>query len=357
MTTATARSPGLPTELLLAIASYCSRPTLCSLALLNSTLSNAVTQVLYTGVEIRNLGSLKQFVRTLTDFGRAHLKNLPISLDIDLRHENLIIVFYIDTLLREAISHTPNLQNLVLLVAPSIIERVFQNIQCSLVLNQFTCCLSSGKELSCFLNSQHALEELVFSADEYLRPAPLNQDLLVNLKPQSLPSLRSVSANLVALSILIPGRPVNKASTGTWRLKSDNFAAFAEVLSRSTAQLDMVEISLFAGDVIPSLSNDDGLLPALRHCSVQPRRLTLNLSTYRYFYLKAMKYSALLEALRGLDLDGFTRMENFEIIQSSGPTSWATQDPPFVQEHSVFEAMKQSCPSMKTLNLLGLEIQ
>ncbi|KAG9078093.1 hypothetical protein FRC06_008537 [Ceratobasidium sp. 370] len=292
---------------------------------------------------------------------RAHLRVLPLALHIDLQNGYKVFTAPVHSDLRKVLSNTPNLQSLGLLVAPSIIESALRDLRCPFVLTRFTCLFSCGKELFRFLANQTTLEELVFSAEG--RAIPITgEDPLANFNSRSLPRLESVSANLNTLSILIPGRPVNKARLGASRLTNANHESFARVLSQSTVQLDVVELSSDLAGATLLLSNDDGLLPALRRYHIQPRQLTLNLIMPKYHYPQGAElyqdhYLSILNALRDLDLDGFTRMETFEIIQRLGPTSWVTQDQPFVQEYSILETMNQTCPSIKVLNLFGLEIQ
>ncbi|KAG8774793.1 hypothetical protein FRC12_001827 [Ceratobasidium sp. 428] len=357
----------LPTEILLLIAGYCSRSQLCRLVFLNSRFYNALIAAVYSDVTLESRRLVEKFSHTIAH-GRSILKDLTQSLNINPKQTTVKLLYPLANTIRQALSHMTSLRNLTLSLQHKAVKSIFRDASYPFSLTRLACPAISGREFYRFLHSQVLLEELVVLRS--VRGGITVGTVLRNVNSESLPRLQSVSASFETLAALIPGRPVTRVSTGPAALGPGDYDTFASSLSQSSAQMNVVDLSISYLWTTTVLSNSSRLFASLHRYSVQPRHLIINLTlpdilhtrdpTIWHRYASDMLedfYAAILNCLEHLDLSAFRRLEIFEITQRQGLTIWIKRNRPFSEEQLVLEAMKRSVPSLKTLSLFGLEIR
>ncbi|KAG8705893.1 hypothetical protein FRC08_001391 [Ceratobasidium sp. 394] len=222
-------------------------------------------------------------------------------------------------------------------------------------------------EFSRFLQGLDTLEELVILNDPLCEIA--NDTAIGEISPQSLPRLRSVSANLENLTTLVPGRPVSRVSMQSAAPSLPEYDTLAATLSRSLTPIDSLDVSSGHHWIYLLLSSPDGLFAAMHRHSIRPKHLTINMtlsakhleqpiSEWDDVHFFDYLYQNLLIELAYLELDEFHRLETLKITQRSGSTAWMeTKTNSIDQQRWAFEIMKQSCPLLRVLSLFGVVIQ
>ncbi|KAG9087035.1 hypothetical protein FS749_003214 [Ceratobasidium sp. UAMH 11750] len=358
---------GLPPEIVLSVASYCSRAELCTIASLNSGFYGALISDIYANVRLDSRRLVERFSNTMIH-GRPHLRSLTLFLYISPRQTTVKLLHPLANSIRQALSHITSLRDLTLLLQHKAVKSIFRDAKYPFSLVRLACPAVSGREFSRFLHSQLTLEEFVVLRG--VRGGVTVGTIIRNINSESLPRLESVSASFETLATLVPGRPVTKVSTGPATLSPGDYETFASSISRSSAQVDVVDLSLSYLWATTVLSNSSRLFAALYRHSVQPKHLTINLTLPEILntqdpiiwhkYASDMLedfYPAILNCLEHLDLSMFYRLESLEITQRKGLTVWIKREQPFREEHLVLEMMTHSISSLRALKLFGLEIQ
>ncbi|QRV78861.1 hypothetical protein RhiJN_06876 [Ceratobasidium sp. AG-Ba] len=357
----------LPPEILLAVCYHCSHAELCALVLINHDFYTMLIPEIYTHVKLYSRRTIESFSDALVN-GKSNLKTFPRSIYIYPKQLATKLLFRLANSVRQALSQTTNLRDLTLLLQYKAVKSIFRDITYPFHLTRLACPAISGRDFSRFLQKQNSLEELVVLRS--VRGGITVGTVIRNLIPDSLPRLDSISASHETLAALIPGRPIRCVSTGAAALHPNDYELFARSLSQSTARVGAVDVSLSYLWINTALSSPEGLVAALSNYSVSPKRFTVNLILpeplctqnpvlWQQHMPEALNhlYKSILDALGGLTLSTFQSLEALEIIQRQGLTIWIKRPVLPTLERILFEKLKNSCSTLRSLTLFDLTLE
>ncbi|KAG8704448.1 hypothetical protein FRC08_002220 [Ceratobasidium sp. 394] len=280
----------------------------------------------------------------------------------------LLEPFDIVDLVRQILSCAPNLNDLTLSIGSSAVREIIRDAHYPFSLLRFASPAVDSQstpdgEFSSFLRGLDSLEELVVLSDPLLE---ITNDISIGgITPQSLPRLHSLFANPQMVMTLVPGRPVTRVGIQHGVLGYPDYEPFATALSRSLAQIDVVDVSIIYTWIYVLLVHDNGLVTAMHRHSVQPKHLRIKLALRAEeadveddAELFHKMYPDLLAVLGRMDCSGFDRLETLEVTQRSGSVAWMRRaGASFQTEGGIFAQMKRACPSLKVLNLFDVVIR